>query len=233
MRYGRRVRNALGLLAAAAVAAGPLLAHFRITPPIVGFGVFALGGLLAILVGVASLVQLVRGRGVTAGGACAALLGFVFFAIAFQGRGYPRINDFTTDLDDPPAYAFAPGMPANAGRDMSYPREFADVQRACCAQLRPAKVTGTPRDVYERALRVASEMPDWRITRSDAASGVIEAVATTKVFRFEDDVVIRLRPDADGTTRVDVRSKSRDGKGDIGANTVRIRNYVERLEASR
>jgi uncharacterized protein (DUF1499 family) len=233
MRYGRPVRNILGCLAALALVVGPLIAHFGVVRPLAGFGVFALGGIVSLLVGLASLVQLVRGRGLKVGGALAVLTGVIFFAIAQRGSGYPHINDFTTDLADPPTFSFAAGLPANAGRDMSYPPDFAAIQRECCAELRPAKVTGTPRDVYERVLRVSSETPAWRVTRADAAAGVVEAVATTAVFHFEDDIVIRVRPDADGTTRVDIRSKSRDGKGDIGANTTRIRQFVEHLEASR
>ncbi|TMA41924.1 MAG: DUF1499 domain-containing protein, partial [Deltaproteobacteria bacterium] len=67
----------------------------------------------------------------------------------------------------------------------------------------------------------------------DGASGTIEAVATTRVFGFQDDIAIRVRADGSAASRVDVRSKSRDGKGDLGANAARIRAYVMALEAAR
>jgi uncharacterized protein (DUF1499 family) len=86
---------------------------------------------------------------------------------------------------------------------------------------------------YARALAVAVDMPAWQILRADAAALEIEAVATSALFRFKDDVVIRLRPEGADAVRVDVRSKSRDGKGDIGANTTRIREVLARLEAAR
>jgi uncharacterized protein (DUF1499 family) len=38
--------------------------------------------------------------------------------------------------------------------------------------------------------------------------------------------VIRVRPQADGSSRVDMRSKSRDGQGDMGVNAQRIRDYI-------
>jgi len=63
----------------------------------------------------------------------------------------------------------------------------------------------------------------------DSTTGMIEAVVTTTVFGFQDDVAIRVRP-ADGGSVVDVRSKSRDGKGDLGVNANRIRDFVARLE---
>jgi uncharacterized protein (DUF1499 family) len=48
---------------------------------------------------------------------------------------------------------------------------------------------------------------------------------------FKDDVVIRVTS-ASGIARVDVRSKSRVGRGDVGANAKRIRQYLQRLRAS-
>ena len=47
----------------------------------------------------------------------------------------------------------------------------------------------------------------------------------TAIFRFVDDIAIRVRPTASGTV-VDVRSKSRDGRGDLGANAERIRAFT-------
>jgi uncharacterized protein (DUF1499 family) len=73
-------------------------------------------------------------------------------------------------------------------------------------------------------------MPSWTITQADPGAGTIEAVATTRVFGFQDDIVIRVRPDGDGASRVDMRSKSRDGQGDIGTNAARIRAFVGNLE---
>jgi uncharacterized protein (DUF1499 family) len=90
-----------------------------------------------------------------------------------------------------------------------------------------------PAEAFARARRVAESMPAWTITAADAANGTIEAVATTRLFGFQDDIAIRVRPDGAGASRVDVRSKSRDGQGDLGANAARIRAYVSTLEAGR
>ncbi len=230
MRYGPRVRNTIGVLAALAMAVGPLVAHFEITPPLAGFGLFALGGLVGLVTGIASIVQRLRGRPLTVGGGLAVVAGLLFIGIASRGRGYPRINDFTTDLADPPAFEFAGTLPENKGRDLSYPPAFAAVQRACCADLHPATMPVPPNAAYERALKVATSMPTWRVTRADATGPSVEAVATSGLFRFKDDIVMRVRPDPAGS-RVDVRSKSRDGQGDLGANAARIRALVAALQA--
>lgn len=232
MRYGRRVRNAIGIVAVLAMVVGPFVAHFGLVPPLGGFAMFALGGLASLIVGLVSIVQLARGRGVTVGGMLGILAGIAFVGIASAGRGAPRINDFTTDTADPPTFEQAKTLPQNQGRDLSYPRDFAAIQQECCADLQPAKLAVSPAEAYERALKTARAMPAWTVTRADPAGPAIEAVATSKVFRFQDDVVIRVRPDGGGS-RVDMRSKSRDGKGDIGANTARIRAFMAALESAR
>ena len=226
------MRSTLGLVAAVTFVLGPALAWLRIVPGLVGFVLFALGGLVAILVGVASAVAAARGRGLTPGGAAALVCGLVFVAIAARSGGAPRINDFTTDLADPPAFRHAATLPANAGRDMSYPPAFAAVQQACCADLHPARLPVPPADAFARARALAERMPAWTITQADPGSGAIEAISTTRLFGFHDDIAIRIRPDGGQGSRVDVRSKSRDGKGDIGANAARIRAFVGELEGS-
>jgi uncharacterized protein (DUF1499 family) len=65
---------------------------------------------------------------------------------------------------------------------------------------------------------------------ADSAAGRIEATATTPWFGFKDDVVIRVEP-AEGGSRVDVRSVSRVGGSDVGANAARIRAYLDKVRA--
>ena len=69
-----------------------------------------------------------------------------------------------------------------------------------------------------------------RLKRSDSdpADGRIEATDTTFWFGFKDDIVIRIRAE-DDNSRVDVRSVSRVGKSDVGANAKRIRQYLQKL----
>lgn len=223
-------RSTLGLAAAALMLLGPALTAPRLVPGLVGFALFALGGILATGVAAASAVQAARGRGFTLGGKVALVAAVVFLGAASRGAGLPRTNDFTTDLDDPPAFGYAATLPENTGRDMGYPPAFADAQRACCPDLAPARLPETPDAAFDRALETAKTMEAWRLTRADKSEGVIEAIATTGVFGFHDDVVVRVRPDGGGS-RVNVRSKSRDGKGDLGANAARIRAYLAALAA--
>ena len=71
----------------------------------------------------------------------------------------------------------------------------------------------------------------WQIVAADASAGRLEASDTTFWFGFTDDIVVRARETAGGT-EVDVRSVSRVGVGDLGANARRIRVFLERLAAA-
>jgi uncharacterized protein (DUF1499 family) len=223
----------IAVLGVVLFAVGPLAATLGIVPPMIGFVAFALGGLLGLVSLVWGGIAAVRGRARWT----AALLGFlvtaVFLAVAIPTRAYPPYNDFTTDPDDPPAYVKAPHLPANEGRDMSYPGgAVTEVQRRAYPDLQPLVLPLPPPDAFARAIATMRTMPAWEITAADPASGLIEAVATSRLFRFQDDIVIRIRPQ-NGGSRIDMRSKSRDGRGDLGANANRIRAFFAALRSVR
>jgi uncharacterized protein (DUF1499 family) len=220
-------RLAMGALVA--FVAGPVLAHFQVLPALAGFGLFVLGGLLGIIAAVLGIVRMARGGGTGAGLAVGIVLTITFLIVAAGGRNVPRINDITTDTANPPQFVAARSTAANQGRDMAYPGpSFAEQQRAGYPDLAPLKVAGSPDEVYKRVEATAKQMPTWQITRNDAAAHTLEGVDTTRLFRFQDDFVIEVRPQ-DGGSVVQMRSKSRDGKGDIGANAARIKAFFAKL----
>jgi len=223
--------SAFGVIAGALFVIGPALAWLGVVRGLVAFVLFGLGGLTGVVVGVTSVIQAARGRGLGRGGAVALAVGVVFLALASRGAGKPRINDFTTDPADPPALAHAATLPPNVARDMSYPKAFADIQRGCCADLHPARVRAGAPEAFTRAEAVARRM-GLTVTRSEPSAGLLEATAISRLFGFQDDIAIRVRPEADGTSRIDMRSKSRDGQGDFGVNAARIRTFVQAIEAA-
>jgi len=219
----------IGLLAAGA---GPLAVHAGL-PPVRGLTVFLIGlllGFLGFLLGVVALVRTRGSKGIQRSrawiGTCLGLLLLiVFFVVASPGRGLPRINDITTDPDDPPPFAAAAREPANQGRDLSYPASFAAEQRGAYPDLQPIVLAQPPGEAFVRAQRAAGEL-GWRTTYSDPGAGVFEAQQVSPTFLFVDDIVVRVRPEGEGS-RIDVRSKSRDGKGDLGVNAKRIRAFAQ------
>ena len=83
--------------------------------------------------------------------------------------------------------------------------------------------------VFASAREVVADK-GWALVDASEADGRIEATAETGWVRFKDDVVIRVQPTAAGT-RIDVRSKSRVGRGDMGVNARRVQNYLRALQA--
>ena len=226
----------LGRLCLLTVLLGPALAHFWIASPFAGFGMFLLGvlfGVLSVVVGLlALLVGPAASRGATLGGMVIALVVIVGVLVAAgAGRHAPRINDITTDTDAPPQFVHAGTLPENAGRDMAYPAEsFADQQKAAYADLGPLTLAMPPDEAFKQVAAAARTMPDWAITREDAAAHALEGYDTSWLFHFKDDFVIEVRPAPNGQSIVQMRSKSRDGKGDVGANAARIRAFFGRLK---
>ena len=58
--------------------------------------------------------------------------------------------------------------------------------------------------------------------------GKIEATASSRWFGFKDDVAIRIRT-IEGNTVIDIRSISRVGLSDLGANAARVELMLEAL----
>lgn len=93
------------------------------------------------------------------------------------------------------------------------------------------RTLGVPFDrVWTEALGLAQKRAGWTVTGADDLEGVIRAEARTLVFRFVDDVEIRIGLDRDGQTRVDMTSASRVGKSDMGTNARRIDFFLRALD---
>jgi uncharacterized protein (DUF1499 family) len=227
----------LGVAGVLALVVGPLAIQLGALSPYVGFAIFAFGGLLCgLLALVLGMIGLWRTRATTGregrGRALrGALLGAAILALiagaAGSGRNVPAINDITTNPDDPPAFAHAAQLPGNEGRDLSYPGDFAAKQRAGYQNLGPIRLEESPPDAYFRCLH-AAELLGWQITHNSPESGTLEATETSRIFRFVDDISVRVRPDGTGSV-IDVRSKSRVGRGDMGANARRIEAFRKKL----
>jgi len=121
-------------------------------------------------------------------------------------------------------------VPAYQGRDMGYPAPFGPLVRKFYPDLATLELTGSVEEVHAHAVETAKVL-GWEIVHSDPAKGVIDATDTSGLFKFVDDVTVRIRPGGPGVL-LDVRSKSRDGKGDLGANAARIRRFVDALRAA-
>lgn len=149
-----------------------------------------------------------------------------------KAKRVPPIHDITTDTRRPPEFVAILPLRAGAPNPAEYGgSEVAAAQREGYPDLAPLVLPVPPAQAFARARAAAAAM-GWEMVAADSAAGRIEATATTPWFGFKDDVVIRVEP-AEGGSRVDVRSVSRVGASDVGANAARIRSYLARLRAPR
>ncbi|HKP77219.1 MAG TPA: DUF1499 domain-containing protein [Longimicrobiaceae bacterium] len=84
--------------------------------------------------------------------------------------------------------------------------------------------------VWRAAGETARAQKRWTVTAVDARNGVIEAEARTALWKFVDDVQVRVWLDEHGSTRVDVTSASRGWPADLGTNARRIARFLHALD---
>lgn len=146
-----------------------------------------------------------------------------------EAQKYPPIHDISTDIENPPTFKAIVPLRADASNDTTYgDQEKADLQRDAYPDLQTLYLDIEYGAAFDQALNAAQQMPWEQIVTSDKQAGLIEAVDKLPWFGFVDDVVIRVdSADTTGRSKIDVRSVSRIGRGDIGVNADRIRDYLE------
>lgn len=154
-------------------------------------------------------------------------------AVSWRVAGnVPMIHDVTTDTADPPAFAALLPEREDSWNGAEYGGpEVAVKQREGYPDIVPIESTLSAGEAFDRALAVANGL-EWKVVEANAGAGRIEATDTTRWLRFKDDVVIRVRHGAGGTSRIDVRSASRVGLSDLGKNAERIREFSRQFAAS-
>ncbi len=207
----------------------------EIAPALVTFGAALLFALLAVAVAFFAFVAIWRQGLLGLGRAISGLLlGVLLLAypgyLGYRANKLPAINDVTTDTAHPPPFGKLAALrpPGTA----IYPAKFAALQEEVYPEIVPLEFDASPQTAYRETLKliekrkwqVVDEMPP--VGRSD---GTIEAVAHTLIMGFPDDVVIRVSADGKGA-RVDVRSASRFGLNDFGANARRVAALLEDID---
>lgn len=148
----------------------------------------------------------------------------------------PFIHDITTDFENPPAIVAAAALPRKNPPeylgDSPAPRSemtVAEAQRGAFPDIQPMTVDGDIDAVAAQARSALNAMGLELLVESKTEEGVVlEAAHTSLWYGFVDDFIVRLTPTEDGV-RIDVRSKSRVGGSDLGANAERVRDFLKRM----
>lgn len=209
----------------------------EIGPALTTFGAALAFAALAILFAFAAFVVIWRQGFAGLGRALLGLfLGLLLLAypayLGSRALRLPAISDITTDPANPPRFdALARMRPRDR---IDYPgAQVAALQRTGYPDIGPLELDAAPKVAYDAAMALVTKRK-WTVVdaRSPALGrrdGVIEAVARTPIMGFRDDVVIRFMPAGQGT-RVDMRSASRVGAHDFGANASRVRSLLEDID---
>jgi uncharacterized protein (DUF1499 family) len=155
--------------------------------------------------------------------------------VRHQAQDIPPIHDISTDLEDPPAFSEAVvqarGESANGldlvnktTRDGAH---FIDLQVEAYPDIESIPTGLTPDAAFDVADALVREQ-SWSVGLVDREGGSIEAMAESFWYGFKDDIVVRVTPDGAGA-RIDMRSVSRVGGSDLGANSARMGPFLESL----
>ncbi|MFK7841856.1 MAG: DUF1499 domain-containing protein [Sphingorhabdus sp.] len=171
-------------------------------------------------------------------------LGFLGFMIPYGTAivTLPAIHDITTDLADPPQFTALtlradnwdniPGADDSDMRGMNPRQRWATAHQDAYSDIRSVRIDEPVAVVIEKAKRLAEDR-GWKVVSVDPAAGSLEATDTISLFRFKDDIVIRARAAENGAASIiDMRSVSRVGVHDIGANAKRVRQFLSDLSGT-
>jgi uncharacterized protein (DUF1499 family) len=204
-----------------------------------GFSILRWASYLGALAGAVSLAAVIRARpgsgreglGLAVAGL---LLGGALFAwiwnLAYTARSVPAIHDITTDTDSPPEFSAIVPLRAKTDNTLAYGgAAIAEQQHQGYPDIAPLVLSAPPERVFRLALEAVRQL-GWTLVAQDEPAGRIEAFDRTLWYGFVDDVVVRIVPAGAGS-RIDVRSVSRIGKSDIGANARRIRRILRAMRS--
>jgi hypothetical protein len=209
------------------------------------FLIFIVSALVGLLVLLLAIFKLTKGQ---SGEKTALLIAIVLTALPIsvlgsniiKARTLPFIHDITTDTQNPPQFVAAINDRAEGDHPVTYEGEdVAQLQRAGYSNLNTLELNQPVATVFTQAQAVVAAQ-GWEVIAMNINEPpfTIEAVDQSFLFGFKDDIVIRMEAfttaeqhaDVPAKTRIDVRSMSRVGKSDLGANAARIEGFLNELQ---
>jgi uncharacterized protein (DUF1499 family) len=176
-----------------------------------------------------------RRKGMAVTGSVLGILVIVFLGYWFiRGQKSAPIHDVTTDTENPPHFVEIVALRAEAPNSIKYGgAEIAKIQKEFYPNIRTLYLDIPYSRAFKQALSAALKMPWEGIVSYSKETGIIEATDELAWFGFKDDIVIRVdTAQTGGQSKIDVRSVSRMGRGDMGVNAERIREYLQLIISS-
>ena len=229
-----------GVVAVCCVLVGAIGVRIGLWPYGTGFTFLTGGAVLSVMglfLGIIAYVVCLR-KGLRAERS-GILIGILLSAVILAQLGVqysavtsvPVIHNISTDTIEPPVFNKLIAIrEAEGANPLAYDAEvLAAQQQAAYPEVKTLVSSRPTKVLFNQAMIVLQDL-GLEIVNEDTAAGMIEATATTFWFGFKDDVVVRVRSTVNGSI-VDVRSVSRVGQSDLGANAKRIRAILAGLES--
>jgi len=149
---------------------------------------------------------------------------------AGKAKSLPFIHHVSTDTVNPPEFQAIIALRGDNSNPLAYDKEkLVPLQEAAYPMLKPIISELNTDKAFAKAVEVATSL-GWDIVSKNAEQGIIEAVETTLLWGFKDDVVIRIQA-IDVGSKVDLRSISRIGGSDLGANAARVERFISQFSS--
>lgn len=185
---------------------------------------FAVVGVFVVLWGMAKVRAMPGATGTVLLGALP--LAAMIKLVLSGGFSVPPIHDISTDVFNPPVFKAIQELRVETDNSLEHGgAKLVAQQQKAYPSVKTIETDLSLPEAHKKALSVVVDM-GWEVVAEDAQAGHIEAVVSSAVFGFKDDVVIRSRVAEQGVV-VDVRSASRVGISDLGANAKRILGFRE------
>ncbi len=210
------------------------------TPAALNLLTVSIGGLvLAIIVAVVGIVRIWFGGQIGAGAAFAGIaIALIGLALPLYYLSHvfmlPNLNDVETTPRQPMQFSqLAAQRPADANRIVEPDLAAAELQEKAYPDIRPMELERSATETFD-IVHEAVKRLGWTIVLNEPPAeqpGRIEATDRTMLMGYTDDVLIRVTGD-DTHAFIDVRSVSRYGMHDLGANAERIRTLFAEVKAA-
>ena len=150
-------------------------------------------------------------------------------------------DSITTDFENPPQIVAGADLPRKNPPNYIGEEMVGDTGKTVTASQMESFPDLTPiileADMETATARVRSVLDEMKmdvlaegpVSEQSGSGWRVEAEFTSAWFGFKDDFIVRLTSLGDGETRIDVRSKSRVGRSDLGANAERVRAFAAKI----
>lgn len=203
------------------------LFDFRVGFSILTYTVYLAGAVLLVGLIVSFMLRQSNPAGSKAAvvGVLLSLIPLVFIGSqVVTARSVPPIHNISTDTVNPPSFDKIVALRGDSANPHIYDAvALAELQAAAYPKVTTMLTSDSLDEAHAKALAAVSAL-GWELVNDDRAKGIIEATETTAIWAFKDDVIIRIALKGKQTA-VDLRSVSRVGQSDLGANAKRIKRF--------